>query len=250
MQVLDLNIHGIDEVTGKAMILGGAQYVFQEMIAEGGQSFVFPITNYISGISWFVAKICKWKPGTEEYEREKRQAEAGFRLAVRGVSVIHTENHEIPGGLIRLEQNYGQIKDPAYKQEAMKRANTRLKERQFQAAIAEYDEILKSNPNHNFAMINRAACYIGMGRPYEVVGQMQRALQIEPNERMTYHQTAHALVAMGAIDLAIETLDRRLNVYKWDFDTWNLKMQIAADANKVSVLEEMDRQLSEILSQE
>ena len=244
---LDLNVHEIDEVPGKAISVNGATYLLGEMIAEGGQAFIFPATNVVSRISWFVAKICKWRPGTDEYDREAQQGQAGFRIAVDGVPVVHTENYEIPGALIRLEQLMGDLHEDAAHDELMKEGTRLLKNDQAEEALLVFDKVLALNPNHSYAMINKAGVLIRLGRAHETIPLLLRSRDIEPNERLVHQQLAHALVNLGHAREAISVLDERLTVCRWDYDTWELKSRIAERANLTDVLEEMERDLTEFM---
>jgi tetratricopeptide (TPR) repeat protein len=254
-ELLDLRIHAVEEFVGKRVIVGGASYLLEGMIAEGGQCYVFPARNRVSRLAIFVVKVCKWLPGSEDYEREARQAEGHFRLAAlsTGNVTLHTENHEIPGGLIRFEEAlggaFGKGDDPEDHSPEMDRALGYLKSHAFQQAIEGYDRVLCVNPKHTRAMINKGGALIATGRPHEALRLVGEALQIEPNDRKAYHQAALALVAVGRVHQAIEVLDARLSRCRLDYDTWKLKGQIAASANMADVLGRMVEDLGSILGE-
>jgi tetratricopeptide (TPR) repeat protein len=253
---LDLDHHTIEEAPGKLLTLHGAEYVVQDLLAEGGESFVFRIQHRLSGYSWFVAKVAKWRPGSERYEYLKNivpvvvfaahsQLDDQFRI------FEPQESYEIAGGLIRIQRFLGDAEsevEPALHRELCDQAMQFMDVEAYDSALTILDQVLKLNPYHTVAMVNKAGCLIGIGEPAAALKLLEYALTIEPNTNESYLQAGRAYLDLGYPGDAIAILDRTLDRYRLDFQVWKRKGLIAARHNLPKVLQSMIAELDQLFA--
>ncbi|MCP4566443.1 MAG: tetratricopeptide repeat protein [FCB group bacterium] len=233
-KILDMNIHGVEEIPGKLMELNGAQYIFQELLGEGGEKFVYPIKNKKSGLILYIAKILKSKPGSPRAEESISSLPWKLFALVIPKLILYTEIHEIPGAIIHL-QPYGVQENPEYCRELMDAAFEFQKKQQWVKAANAFDAVFKSNPNHSMAMLNKAVSLINQGDVESAIGLIQSSISIEPNYPEAYRLLSSISLQLGHPEAAIATLMRTLDRFNCDAETWEALLNIAIDYDLVEV---------------
>jgi tetratricopeptide (TPR) repeat protein len=242
---LDLNIHTIEEIPGKIVELSGAEYIFQALLAEGGERFVYPIKNKKSGLILYLAKIHKFKPGSPESQRSiTTLPKKLFDLVPPGL-LLYTEFHDIPGAVIDL-QPYGLQDNPEYCKDLMESAHNLHNQKKWVEAVEAYDEVLKVNPFHSMAMLNKAICLVSSREISEAIGLTQRAIEIEPNLPESYRILSSVILQTGRPEAAIEALMRTLNRFNCDPKTWETLLNIAVDYDLVDIAEEAIQEVNRL----
>jgi tetratricopeptide (TPR) repeat protein len=84
---------------------------------------------------------------------------------------------------------------------------------QFEAAIAEWKELLATNPDDSRIHNNLATALTRTGRYTEAIPEFQKALELNPQYHTIYNNLGRTLVAAGRSDEAIVTFQRGLQYY-------------------------------------
>jgi tetratricopeptide (TPR) repeat protein len=252
---LDLTIHGINEIAGKMLSLNGVSYIIRDLASAGGETFIFPLENQTSGLIIFLAKIYKFKPNSPEFEERKRQGYyTGFMLNTIGLPTAHGEQYEIAGGMINFQPHMPEVLfmspgnmrqatpvpvTPRSYQELIDRASVLIKDRKREAAISLLEEILSLNPEHSVALLMLGEIYQRSGNPEQVIDLVNKALSIEKNDTRLYHLAARSYIDLMQPQAALSVLNLALQRYWWEWDSWNLKREVATRFALADVLQEM-----------
>lgn len=253
-EILDLAEHDIDEAVGKILTLNGVRYVLHELADEGGETFIFPLENQVSGLFMFLAKIFKFKSDSPEFDERKRVAFSGFVLSMVGVPTAHEEQYEIPGGLMKFQRQQegaflgthyfrGATPMPVTQKschELIERASSQEANSQWLEAIDTVEEILDINSNHSLALFMLAELYMKNGQPERVSKVVAKAISIEKNDTRLYHVAARSHMELGDPHQALAILDQALLRYSWEWKSWELKREIATRFALVDVIREME----------
>lgn len=241
---LDLDRHSIEDVPGKLITVNGVTYVAKELLDEGAEAFVFPLTNVVSRLTEFVAKIYKFRPGTVEFEeRTNIPANSGFFGSLLLDRVLHAEIYMIPGGMIRFQELVGGRRNAEYFHDQMEKASAAMKTRCWDEAAATYAEVLRKNPAHTVALFNLAACHLGRGETGDALELLARAKSIEPNDPSVYRQISNAHLLRGDPISALVALEETLRRFKWDLKTLRKGLQIAKDYGLVEAIDALAREV-------
>ena len=92
---------------------------------------------------------------------------------------------------------------------------------QFEAAIAEWKELLATNPDDSRIHNNLATALTRTGRYTEAIPEFQKALELNPQYHTIYNNLGRTLVAAGRSDEAIVTFQRGLQYYPESPDLHN-----------------------------
>jgi tetratricopeptide (TPR) repeat protein len=258
---LDLAIHDINEVVGKILSLNGVSYIIRDLAYEGDKTFIFPLENQRSGLITFLAKIYKFKSTSPEFEKRKRKGYyMGFMLNTIGIPTAHGEQYEMAGGMINFQPHMpevlfmspGNIRQPtalpvtprSY-QELIDRASVLVKNRQREAAISLLEEILNLNPEHSVALLMLGEIYHKSGNPEKALALVNQALAIEQNDTRLYHLAAKSYIDLMQPQAALSVLNLALQRYWWEWDSWNLKREVATRFALTDVLKEMAEEAQE-----
>jgi tetratricopeptide (TPR) repeat protein len=252
---LDLRIHNINEVAGKILSLNGVSYIIRDLASEGDKTFIFPLENQTSGLIVFLAKIYKFKPNSPEFEERKRQGYyTGFMLNMIGLPTAHGEQYEIAGGMINFQPHMPGVLfmspqsmrqatpvpvTPRSYQELIDRAAVLIEDRERDAAISLLEEILSLNPEHSVALLMLGEIYHKSGNPQKVLDLVNKALSIEQNDTRLYHLAAKSYMNLMQPQAALSVLNLALQRYWWEWDSWNLKREVATRFALTDVLQEM-----------
>jgi predicted Zn-dependent protease len=225
---LDLTRHGIEEIPGKYVMLGGARYRFEDLVGEGGEKYVFSLKNVQSGLILYVAKIYKYKPeSTEAQELAASLAWKMFAL-VQPKLALYTEIHQTAGAVIEL-QPYGVTNNAEFCAPLMDRAMTLQENDRWEEACIAFDEVLRTNPHHSMARLNKAAALFNVGHVKDAIDCAEQAIRIEPNFPESYRVLSKMLLAVFGPDAALRPLRRTLDRYAADPLTWELLLQTTVD---------------------
>ena len=75
--------------------------------------------------------------------------------------------------------------------------------RQMANAIADYSQAIQLRPDYAYAYNNRGVAYMASGHPDEALHDFDRALQLQPDFPQAYSNRGNAFYREGRIDLAI-----------------------------------------------
>ncbi len=233
---LDLTTHSIADVPGKRVSINGCPYVFESLMAEGAEAFVYPLRNERSGLIWFVGKIFKYRPGTPQAEKKQRDIpilsftkKHQVELAQANVRMLHTEFYETGGAIVIFQEHVGTERPnhEAFCEPLVKTAHAAVEALDLGRAIRVYDQILEHNPRHSHALQNKAGCLASLHREREALTLLEEARDIEPNDPWSYRTSAGVLCRIGRFEEALTVLEKALARCPWDLESWLAAMRIA-----------------------
>jgi tetratricopeptide (TPR) repeat protein len=263
---LDLTIHDINEVAGKILSLNGVSYIIHDLADEGGETFIFPLENQTSGLIMFLAKIYKFKPTSPEFvERKNNIYYMSFLLSMIGLPTAHEEQYEIAGGMIKFQlhvpgalfmrSTFDSARQatplPVTKcsyQELIDHASTLLESGEREAAISLLEDILSLNSEHSVALLMLGEIYHKSGNPEKVLNIVDKALAVEPNDTRLYHLAAKSYIDLIQPQDALSVLNSALHRYWWEWDSWDLKREVATRFALTDVLKEMKEEAQKRLN--
>lgn len=255
---LDLTIHGINEIAGKILPLNGVSYIIHDLVHEGDETLIFPLENQTSGLILFLAKIYKFKPDSPEFEQQKFQGYyTGFIFNMIGLPTAHLEQYEIAGGIIKFQPHMPEVLFVSSRnvrqaapvpvtqrsyQDLIDRVSVLIKDRQKEAAISLLEEILSRNPEHSVALLMLGEIYYQSGNPEQVINIVNKALSIEPNDTRLYHLAAKSYIDLVEPQAALSVLNLALERYWWEWESWDLKREVATRFALTDLLKEMEEE--------
>jgi len=89
-------------------------------------------------------------------------------------------------------------------------ANTFFEDGEYQRALAKYDEALKEDPNHLFALRGRARSLMQLGQSAQALSAFNTAIALEPDFGATYANRGVLHDRMGRYEKAIEDYEQAL----------------------------------------
>jgi tetratricopeptide (TPR) repeat protein len=104
------------------------------------------------------------------------------------------------------------------------RGHILFRRQQYEQALAEFDEALRRNPNHDSALIWQSATYIQLGDLAKAKESAQRAIALEPTDARGYAALALVYETEGYADDAIENLRKAIQ-YDPDEQTYRKRLQ-------------------------
>lgn len=113
---------------------------------------------------------------------------------------------EILKGVIR--------EDPHIVDGILQLGNAYSKLRQWKEALEQYYRALELKPDYNTAMINVLNCLIGLGDLDKGIEESKRFLKTFPSDHSLYNELATFYILKTQYDLALETLNKSLEVEK------------------------------------
>lgn len=235
--ILDLNKQNVEEISGKILELAYAQYILLDMLAEGGEKYVYPIKNKRSGLILYLAKIYKCRPGSPEAEEALNSLPWKIFDLVIPKLVLYTEIYEVAGAIIEL-QPYGVDHNLEFNKRLMDRAGALLGSERWAEAVEVLDDILHQNPSHSMAMLNKAVAIANLGEVWSAIQLVEQAIDVEPNFPDGYHLLSSILLRVVGPKAAIAALKRTLSRYPCDPVTCELLLRIAVDYDVVEVSRE------------
>ncbi|MHC5934511.1 tetratricopeptide repeat protein [Nostoc sp.] len=88
--------------------------------------------------------------------------------------------------------------------------------KEYEAAIASYDQALKLKPDYHQAWYNRGDALGNLGRNEEAIASYDKALKFKPNYHLAWNNRGYALDDLGRFEEAIASYDQALK-FKPDF---------------------------------
>lgn len=236
---LDVTRHRPEEFLGKAVEINGVSYTLLSLIKDGSKSYVYVAKNRRSGLCRFVIKIFKYPRESEEGRLAAGQrAYLPFVIAFTGVRTVHSEVHEFGGALLRLEPYIGSVDEPEECWREMGSAAEVFKTGDVDAAVRAFEAVLELNPFHTGAMYNIACCHRSRGFPQMGYPLLMRAIEIDCNDRAHYQLMAHCLAQVGNAQGAVAILKKTLDRWALDYESWQLRLEIALAFDLTAIVEE------------
>jgi len=113
----------------------------------------------------------------------------------------------------------GKLSGPALGAAYVFRGKAQAQRHELQAAIADFSEALKVNPQATDALYNRAAAYALMGHPDFALADFSHVLDLAPGDADTLFYRAQILISMGRKEDAISDLGAVLRLKPEDVDS-------------------------------
>ena len=90
----------------------------------------------------------------------------------------------------------------------------------YEEAIASYDQALEIKPDDHKAWYNRGNALVNLGRYEEAIASYDQALEIKPDKHEAWYNRGIALVNLGRYEEAIASYDQALEIKPDDPDAW------------------------------
>jgi superkiller protein 3 len=92
--------------------------------------------------------------------------------------------------------------------------------KEYEAAVASYDQALKIKPDYHEAWNNRGGALWNLGRLEEAVASYDQALKIKPNYHDAWYNRGVALFDLGRLEEAVACYDQTLKIKPDDHQAW------------------------------
>lgn len=232
MEQLDLNRHDPEDYEGKCVTCNGRDYELGAHLGTGAERICHKLINRRSGLCLHVLKVLRYpRPVglyTEIIARLRGSPQNNFDLA-RGIPI--TIEIGIPGGTAEVQTYVGPYSDDANPTTAlMHKGDAKLAAEEYNAAIANYKQVLELNPQHTVAMLNLAAALKETKDEYGAWILVSKAREIEPH----YLPYQHAYIAystnLGHIRIALQALSEAKVIFPhvYDLDSLGAKLCLIA----------------------
>ena len=93
--------------------------------------------------------------------------------------------------------------------------------KEYEQAIASYDQALEIKPDLHQAWYNRGIALGNLGRYEEAIASYDQALEIKPDDHKAWYNRGNALVNLGRYEEAIASYDRALEIKPDYHEAWN-----------------------------
>ena len=118
-----------------------------------------------------------------------------------------------------------------------------LKQKEFQPADADFDEVLRLRDGHVEARVNRAIARLGLGRPREAIDDLQAALALGGDKVRLRLLLARAWDKLGNSDAAGRERQRSAELPPDDEAAWVARAFARAPVEPAAALEDVNRAL-------
>jgi tetratricopeptide (TPR) repeat protein len=241
-EILDLRKHDYEDIPGKILQINGRDYVLLKEVGQGGERVVFVLMNDLSGLTPVVAKIFHVLPGSAEYaDYVARLPAMYFKVQAStedGLDVLIPEAlYEMCGGLIAIQTYFGSVNNERSHYDLLNRSAQQLKDRQFEAGLATCNELLRLNPFHDQAYVNKAAAFMGLDDYSGAISCMHKAIEIEPNVPTYSQELARLYARIGAAKKSMMVSSAALKRWREDGRTWRKMVRTAIQFDSVSMIE-------------
>src|SRR5690242_5511360 len=102
-----------------------------------------------------------------------------------------------------------------------------------QAAIAEYDKVIKLDPESANAFVNRGKAHANMGALDEAIADYDKAIALEPDNEMAYNNRCFTQVGKRNFDAAIADCDKAIAINPNFAYAYNNRGQALASQGKI-----------------
>jgi tetratricopeptide (TPR) repeat protein len=116
------------------------------------------------------------------------------------------ENHQAPSSKASLLRELG---------------NLLVAAKEYEAAIASYDQALKIQPDYHYAWYNRGYALGNLGRLEEAIASYDQALAFQPDLHQAWNNRGYALRNLGRLEEAIASYDQALAFQPDLHQAWN-----------------------------
>jgi len=92
------------------------------------------------------------------------------------------------------------------------RGNTYYNKKEYDKAIADYDEVIKINPNSEIAFLNRGLAWVANKEYNKAIADFDKVIEINPHSARAYFNRASVLRVLNDYDKAIVDYDRAIEI--------------------------------------
>ena len=92
------------------------------------------------------------------------------------------------------------------------RGNAYYEKRDYDRAIADFDQAIKLNPNHDLAFYNRGLAFRDKGEIDRAVADFGQAIRLDPKNALAFNNRGLVLRNKGEVDRAIADFDQAIKL--------------------------------------
>jgi tetratricopeptide (TPR) repeat protein len=188
--------------------------------------FVFILPLF--GLKYFIRRapdFFDWRSGVFEFPTDREIVESEARRIIfegdyeKYLSLTPQERNQKIVEIEQLLKEDNQI--PSNSADLLfELGNLLLAAKEYQAAIASYDQALKLNPNDDEAWNNRGNALGNLGRYEEAIASFDQALKLNQNYDEAWYNRGNALDNLGRYEEAIASYDQALKLKPNDDSAW------------------------------
>jgi tetratricopeptide (TPR) repeat protein len=189
--------------------------------------FVFILPLF--GLKYFIRRapdFFDWRSGVFEFPTDREIVESEARRIIfegdyeKYLSLTPQERNQKIVEIEQLLKEDNQI--PSNSADLLfELGNLLLAAKEYQAAIASYDQALKLNPNKDEAWYNRGNALDDLGRYEAAIASYDQALKLKPNKDEASYNRGNALFQLRRYEEAIASFDQALKFKPNDDEAWN-----------------------------
>ncbi|XWK86981.1 MAG: tetratricopeptide repeat protein [Phormidium sp.] len=189
--------------------------------------FVFILPLF--GLKYFIRRapdFFDWRSGVFEFPTDREIVESEARRIIfegdyeKYLSLTPQERNQKIVEIEQLLKEDNQI--PSNSADLLfELGNLLLAAKEYQAAIASYDQALQLNPNKDEAWYNRGNALDDLGRYEAAIASYDQALKLKPNKDEAWYNRGNALFQLGRYEEAIASFDQALKLKPNDDEAWN-----------------------------
>ena len=117
--------------------------------------------------------------------------------------------------------------------------------KEYEAAVASFDQALKIKPDKDAAWNNRGNALGNLGRLEEAVASFDQALKIKPDDHQAWYNRGNALRNVGRLEEAVASYDQALNFKPDDYAAWyNKACSYALQGNIEQAIENLQQAIN------
>ena len=188
--------------------------------------FVFLLRRF--AINYFIQRapdFFDWRSGLFKFpSKQELVAQASERLILEGdyeKYLALTPKERCEKILEIQELLTEEHQTPDYKAKLLfKRGNLLCAAKEYEVAIAAYDEALKIKPDKHVAWNNRGIALGNLGRFEEAIAAYDQALKIKPDFNQAWYNRGVALGNLGRFEEAIAAYDAALKIKPDKYEAW------------------------------
>jgi len=209
METLDLGKHEPEDYEGKHIDCNHVSYRIGPFLASGRSKIVHKLINVRSGLSLHLIKV--WRSIVEARAFDHKG------IVVKAVLAdLAPPSQQIfaYGGAFDFEEYLGSYEnwDGSSAATLLNDTDALVRAESHASAIAKFDQILESNPNHTIALTGKGHALLQLKEFSGAFGSVMRADEIEPN-KLTYYRNAVRLgSALGFLRYVRVRFERQLRL--------------------------------------
>jgi tetratricopeptide (TPR) repeat protein len=189
--------------------------------------FVFLLRRY--AINYFIQRapdFFDWRSGLFKLpSKQELVAQASERLILEGdyEKYLDLTPKERNQRILEIQELLAEeYQTPDYKAKLLfERGILLYAAKEYEAAIASYDQALKFKPDKHEAWNNRGIALGNLGRLEEEIASYDQALKFKPDDHQAWNNRGIALGNLGRLEEAIAAYDQALKFKPDDHQAWN-----------------------------